>query len=384
MKITHLCLCGPVTDGWNYQDNLLPKYHKRNGHEVTIITSKWVWGTDGVLHRDDRDQYVNENDVRMIRLEMYGKDNFSKKMKRFKNLYKAIEKTEPDILFIHGVSFKDTTVIVSYLKSNPNVIAFADNHADFSNSATNWLSKNVLHRIIWRYYARKLIPCVKKFYGVLPIRVDFLSKMYGIPKNMCELLVLGADDDMVERALKPEIKLKIRKKYNIDENDFLIITAGKIDVWKTQTLLLMEAVQRINLSNVKLLIFGSVTDELKDQVDKLADGKKVKYIGWIKTEDSYEHFAAADLVVFPGRHSVMWEQVTALGIPMIVKDWPGTHHIDLGGNVAFLTNDSVDEIYSILMDLLVNRSKYISMQKVALSEGRNRFSYNEISKRSIL
>ena len=32
MKVVHICLGGPVTDGWNYQDNLLTKYMKKNGH----------------------------------------------------------------------------------------------------------------------------------------------------------------------------------------------------------------------------------------------------------------------------------------------------------------------------------------------------------------
>ena len=42
MKIVHLCLCGPVTDGWNYQDNILPKYHKLMGHNTTIVTSEFI------------------------------------------------------------------------------------------------------------------------------------------------------------------------------------------------------------------------------------------------------------------------------------------------------------------------------------------------------
>lgn len=50
-KIVHVCLCGPVTDGWSYQDNLLSKYHKELGYEVSIITSEWIWGEDGNLKR---------------------------------------------------------------------------------------------------------------------------------------------------------------------------------------------------------------------------------------------------------------------------------------------------------------------------------------------
>ena len=49
MKVTHICLAGPVTDGWNYQDNLLTKYQEKLGYDVSIITSEWIWTEKGKL-----------------------------------------------------------------------------------------------------------------------------------------------------------------------------------------------------------------------------------------------------------------------------------------------------------------------------------------------
>ena len=87
--------------------------------------------------------------------------------------------------------------------------------------------------------------------------------------------------------------------------------------------------------------------------------------------------------MFPGRHSVMWEQVTGQGKPMIVKDWPGTHHIDLGGNVEFLTKDSVVEIQDKLEMFLSDPVKASEMTKIAERKGMQYFSYADISKRAI-
>jgi hypothetical protein len=42
MRIVHIGF-SPVTDGWNYQDNLLPKYHTKLGHKVWYITGQWVF-----------------------------------------------------------------------------------------------------------------------------------------------------------------------------------------------------------------------------------------------------------------------------------------------------------------------------------------------------
>ena len=58
-RIVHLVLLGPATDGFNYQDNLLTKYQRRNGHDVTIITSQWIWGTNGQLERVKKNDYIN-------------------------------------------------------------------------------------------------------------------------------------------------------------------------------------------------------------------------------------------------------------------------------------------------------------------------------------
>lgn len=382
MKIVHLCLGGPFSDGWNYQENLLTKYHSRLGYHVTVICSQWQWNTSGKLELCEDTGYYNADGVKIIRLKMrHG--TIQSKFKRYIGLQNAIDKEKPDIIFQHGVAYLDNGIVAQYCRSHPEVRLYVDNHADFSNSAQSWLSKNILHRVIWKKYAKILEPYAKKFYGVLPARVDFMKEMYSITPEKCELLVMGADDELVALAAKPKEKEKTREKYGIEKEDFLIVTGGKIDKWKEQTLLLMEAVQEIDNSSVKLIVFGSVSEDLTNRVKALADGTKVQSIGWVSATDSYWIFAAADLVVFPGRHSVFWEQVAGQGIPMVAKDWPGTHHIDLGGNVEFLSEDSTNEIKEKVEHLFYDKKKYAQMKSVATEKGMEVFSYKKIAQRAI-
>lgn len=383
MKIVHLCLCGPVTDNWNYQDNLLSKYHKRLGYDVNMITSKWVWNNEGKLELDTRTEYINDDGIKIIRLDILGEKHFDKKFKRYVGVYNAIESCAPDILFIHGCQFMDIDVVVEYLKRNKSVIVYLDNHADFSNSATNFISKNILHKIIWKSKAQNILPYVKKFYGVLPARVDFLVDIYQVPEDKVELLVMGADDDKVINAINNIKNRNLRGQFGIQEDDFLIVTGGKIDLAKSQTLLLMEAVKKIKNFKVKLIVFGSVAEELKIKFNSLIDNEYVHYAGWISAEESYDYFASADLVIFPGRHSVFWEQVAAQGIPMIVKYWEGTDHIDIGGNVRFLYEDSVEEIYKEIVNLIHNKNEYQKMKKISQEKGLQYFGYSKIATYSI-
>lgn len=384
MKVVHLCLASFYPDGYSYQENLLPKFHKKLGYDVEVIASTQSFDAQGkVCFLNNAGMYRNEYDIEVTRLPYRLNNALGHKLKQYIGTYAAVEKARPDILFIHGCQFLDVLKLIKYFKVHPKVKVYVDNHADFSNSATNWFSKNILHRIIWRHCAQAINPFVCKFYGVLPVRVDFLKNQYNLPEGKCELLVMGADDDLVQRAEEPEVRIAIRKKYGFTEDDFVIVTGGKIDLYKKQTLLLMEAVLRIKNEKVKLLVFGSVVPELKDEMEKLIDGKRIVYIGWIQAEQSYEYFAAADLVVFPGRHSVFWEQVAGQGIPMLVKDWPGTHHVDLGGNVRFLTQDSADEIEKEIMSLVINPDRLMEMKRIALDKGMRYFSYKDIAKRSI-
>ncbi len=380
MNIVHICMT-QYSDGWTYQENLLAKYHKKLGYNVYVITSMYCY-KEGELVKDINNRFIDVNGVSVIRLENKNNSIFNK-IPIYNNFIETLCSLKPDIIFSHGCQYRDSKKIVDYVKKHSNVKLFVDNHADYSNSATNFISKNILHKIVWRYYAQKMIPYTETFWGVLPARVDFLIDVYKIPKEKCKLLVMGADDDLVISSAIQENINTTRKKYSIKKDDFLIVTGGKIDAAKKQTVLLIKAVLSIQNPKIKLIIFGSISENIKNEVMQLVDNERIIYAGWISPDESYNFFAASDLVVFPGRHSVFWEQAAGQGKPIICKSWPGTHHIDVGGNVIFLHDDSVDEIFRIIKDITNNENRYSNMKKNAMFKAMKIFSYMEIAKKSI-
>ena len=251
------------------------------------------------------------------------------------------------------------------------------------NSAKSWLSKYILHKIIWRILIKRIEPYVIKFYGVLPIRVEFMKEMYGVKEEKLDLLLLGADDELIEKTINTTDTEAIRKTCEIGEEDFFIITGGKIDKNKTQIFTLMKAINKIESHKVKLVVFGSVSESMKEEFNKQLS-KKVKYIGWLNPEDTYKYFYSADLVVFPGLHSVFWEQAVGLGKPCIFKYIPGFDHIDLNGNCLFFENDTISEMINKVLMVWNDKSKYYQMKNIAKSEGMKYFSYASIANKSIL
>lgn len=383
MKIVHLCLCSFFPDGYAYQENLLPKYHKLLGYEVEVVASKVIFDSCGRLSvYNGPMKYTNEYDIPVTRLE-YGKLKTDVKFKRYLGTYDALEAAAPDILFVHGCQFLDVLAVVKYLRVHENVKVYIDNHADFSNSASGWLSKYVLHRQIWKYFAKKIEPYTIKFYGVLPARVDFLIDQYKLPKEKCELLVMGGDDEFIQEAKKTSIRPELKEKYDIYEDDFLVVTGGKVNQYRPEVLNLMRAITEIRNPKVKLLVFGNASEDLKSEFDTLCKAERIKYVGWLKAKDTYKFIEAADLIVFPGLHSVMWEQAVAQGKPCIFRDLKGFHHVDIGGNADFISDVSVQGLKGALLKIIDNPAHYMEMKKVAEEKGMKTFSYRDIARRSI-
>ena len=380
MKIVHDCLCGAMTDGFNYQENVITKYHKRMGYDVTTIASQWIWNSAGKLQKLEKTDYINENGVKVIRLPIM-RGNVNNRLKIYPGLYEAVEKERPDILFIHDCQFLDIRKMAVYARRHPNLKVYVDNHVDYSNGAHGWLSKNLLHKGLWRLCVKKIEPYVTKFYGVLPARVDFLKEMYGLPADKCELLVMGSDDELVEEV-KPT-RDAVRNEYEIQSDDFLVVTGGKINQFRPETLELMSAVAKSKYRKIKMLIFGSVDDSLKPKFDNLCENDRIRFVGWQNAKGTYCIMNAADLIVFPGLHSVMWEQAVALGIPCVFRDIEGFRHVDLGGNAVFLKDVTEDSLKNIIENLYLSPGKYKRMKDIANEKGMQYFSYEDISKRSI-
>ncbi len=383
MKILHVCLAAFFPDNYAYQENLLPKFHKKLGYVVEVLASLQTFDKDGkMIYLPEPSEYMNEYDIKVTRLQNRKPFKIMRRLRIYQGTMAAIKKSNPDIFFIHNGSFLDILNIRRYVKKYPEKKIYIDNHGDYINSARNWFSLQFLHKGLWRLCFKLIEPYTTKFYGVLPIRVDFLKNVYGTPSNKTELLVMGADDEKVEEARSKESIELIENKLGLDENDFVIITGGKIDYNKPQIIELMEIVHSIDNPRVKLIVFGSVIAEYKDKVQSLSYGN-VKFIGWINSQDVYKYYSVSDLGVFTGKHSVLWEQAVGCGLPLLVKEWDGIKHIDLGGNVKFISDNSPVSVKKALMDIVETPKSIVRMKEIAESKGMKFFSYTQIARRSI-
>lgn len=380
MKIVHLCLDSPYNDDWGYQDNLLPKYHYKLGHDVTVITTNTIQ-ENGKLKKVNCNRYILDNGVKIIRLDYKNVGIYPFKLlnKRFEIL-PVLEELKPDFIFSHGLLNYSFFQVIDYKKKYTSCIIVQDNHLDdnIGFKVTNF--KEWLIREYYRILNKRTQKYVSKVYGVTPWRKKYAENYFKIDPKKTDVLIMGADDEYINLKERFKIRESIRNRYKIKQSDFLIVTGGKID-YNKNIILLMKACKK--LPNVKLLIFGNVQNEIeKEFMEILNQSENIIYVGWIKAKNVYNYFFAADLIFFPGQHSVLWEQACASKIPCVFKYWEGMDHVNNGGNADFIVSITLESLTKKINELLFT-DKYNYMKKISNSEATDIYLYSNIAKKSL-
>jgi len=381
MKILHIAPNAPYNDYWGYQDNLLPKYHKKLGHDVTLIITN-LMHKDGKIIETDCADYVLNDGVRVIRLKKKKYPNrILTDLNSKLDVYEYLKDINPDFVFYHGLVSTTIFDVIKYKKKiNPDCVIVQDNHLDYNIGFHADTLKQRLVRLFYRFINKKSVPYVNRIYGVTPWRKMYAEDYFKIPSNKTDVLIMGADDEKIDFINSKKIRKEIRDKYTISDSDFLVVTGGKIDC-KKNILQLMEACSGMN--DIKLLIFGQVLNDVKDDFERVLNcSKNIIYIGWIDSDKVYDYFFAADLVFFPGQHSVLWEQACAAKVPCVFEKWDGMDHVNNGGNSDFVTPVTADVLREKIIELKFT-TRYFEMKKIAQSSATDIFLYSNIAKKSL-
>lgn len=370
----------PYNEGWGYQENLLPKYHKKMGNDVTVIITDKMHKDGKIVHTSETDKIMDDG-VRLIRRKQK-KYLFEILNSAFSKIevYDILKEIKPDFIFYHGLGSTTFFDVIKYKKKiNPNVRIVQDNHMDYNIGikATGIKRKvaiaylSMLNKITQKY--------VERVFGVTPWREQYAQEIYKISPQKTDVLIMGADDEKIDFEHRDEIRTKIREKFAISDDCFLVVSGGKIDK-KKNIIQLMQAINSTE-KNIKLLLFGSVGEDVKHEVEKNMS-EKIIYIGWISGDECYNYFLASDIVVFPGQHSVLWEQAAASKVPCLFRRYDGMEHVDNGGNADFIDNSDANEIKQKIEELCFTE-KYEEMKRVANSEKTDIYLYSKVAEKSL-
>lgn len=387
MRILHCCLAAFYIDGYGYQENILPRIHQEMGHDVKVIASTETYLQHTKLGYVEPKTYVSPDGVNVTRLPYAARipAKMAQKLRIYTGLDAELRRFRPDIIFIHDVQFLSASVIVSYAKES-GAIVFADTHTDYINSGRSFVSRHILHGLIYRYSARQIESVATRIYATLPLRKEFLVDVYGLKPEGIALLPFGADDSRIDISQRDAVRSEIRRELQIAGDDLVFVTGGKIDKRKNIYELLevfCGLVDQGKLARAKLLLFGKPTDEMAPMIKPFLGHKAVRYVEWLPAADIYRYLWASDVAVFPGTHSVLWEEAIGFGLPCIARRWHGIEHIDLGGNCIFLERSDRAEIGQVLQHCYDDPADLARLRAVAATRGSAEFSYKAIAQRAI-
>jgi len=121
-------------------------------------------------------------------------------------------------------------------------------------------------------------------------------------------------------------KQTIRKKFGINESDFVLLFVGRIVEGKN-IFNLLQGYNNVENPNKKLFIVGSgnLTDAVQSYIKKL-DIKGVKMVGFKPREQLCDFYAMADAFILPSEKEtwgIVVNEAMCFGLPIIVSDKVG-------------------------------------------------------------
>ena len=378
MKISHLCLSCFYIDRFSYQENILPRQNKQDGHEVQIVASTETYLSNNRLGYVSPGRYINEDGIPVIRLG-YKKilpHSMMKKLRMHDGVFQLLEDFDPDVILFHGLCGWELLTVSEYKKRHPRVRVYADSHEDANNSARSFLSRTVLHKMYYRAILNRALPSISKVLCVSIDTMDFVKSTYGIPDAAIEFYPLGGTVDSDEGHGRR--RTRIRHSLGLSDDQVLIVQAGKMGR-KKKLLESLQAFRMKSRDNLHLLLIGSFDDEIRDEAQSLVTAsERVTYLGWKESSELMDYLCAADVYLQPGSQSAIMQNALCHRCAVILDDVP-SHKPFVQGNGWLLNSRTT--LSHVLDSISLNPIQLRQMSDSSLTIARALLDYRKLASR---
>ncbi len=196
-----------------------------------------------------------------------------------------------------------------------------------------------------------------------------------IEKERVKVLYNGIEIEKFKRKLSLEEKRELKNKYNIKENEKVIMFCGRTVVGKGIKELILAFKRMKNINNAKLLIVGNsafgknIQTEFDRELIKISQDikDKIVFTSFIPNDDLYKIHNIADIAVVPTIREEAFGMVVveamASGLPLIVTRSGGIPEIVNEENAIIVDKDEflIENIAKSLDFLVTNENKRINM-----------------------
>jgi glycosyltransferase involved in cell wall biosynthesis len=389
MKI--VMICEFYNEKLEFQENLLVKYYRKHGHEVTVITSTFESVFDYYNDRHDNrtpESVRFDQGAKIIKLPY--RYNILYRLRAYTAIRGILEAERPDLIFVHDIML-NLPECVAYVRLHPECRMIMDYHADYSNSGRKgWISLKILHGLVRKWFLDRARPYISRIFPIVPDSALFLREIYGVPYAEMEVLPLGADVDLAREVRARGERKRMRAEHGYADQDIVIFTGGKLEP-KKRTELVLQAMSMLPGLRLHLVVVGEASETLaayKAELLKAAEGRpEIRFVGWLGKEDIYRHLAMSDLAVFPASQSVLWQQAIAMGLPLIGGDMghQDLSYLNLADNLINLPPQDIraECLAASIREVAGNPARMRAMGEGALKVAAEQLDWNRLIERTL-
>lgn len=306
---------------FGYQINVLSKFQALQGHDVTIMAADKpeehpifrFFCIGGDIEEQDR-IFSEKYKVKIIRLPIH--TVISGRVIYKRGYIDKIIEQNPDVIMCHtNDTLSAMRIAQKHKKINKPIV--------FDNHMLEMASRNPL-RNVFRWYFRTFITpiIIKNQWTVIRTQDDdYVNKCLRIPRELTPFISFGTDTSLFHPD--EDERVKFRAKHGIQEDDFVVIYAGKLDEAKGGAFLAQALVEKFDTKrNVVFLIVGNTKGEYGEKVEesfRISQNRVIRFPTQRYTELA-PFYQASDLAVFPKQCSLSFYDVQACGLPVVSED----------------------------------------------------------------
>ena len=376
MRLLILTTGNAFTPSMLYKENYLIKAALQCGHEVVVIANQYTY-KKGQLVIQKEAENIDGYLIKRFPYKNLGSTILTDKIRRIDGLEKEIIGLNPDLLFVNCAQVYNVQNLKRVKKALPNVKIVLDFSTKYLNSASNWLSKNILHKIIYRRWIKMALPYVDRVFYISAESRDFAREMYGIPLGIMEHNNLPGETIPLEQKLNYREEIRTKLKLN---KELLFLYSGKIYPDKKVDQL-VRAFSRVKSENLKLLIIGAYTcDETyrKEVENEIKADDRILFMGFVSGVELTKYVCACDLYMQPGSISQTCQTAVCCGTPLCFNDVP-THREIFNGNGFFA--DSEEELFRVINEVSKDSTQLEQMSKLSYKMEDDELDYKVIYKK---
>lgn len=382
MRVIFLCTGNQYNPDMEYKENYFIKAAVECGDEAIVIASQYMY-VNGINSKVPiQDEFING--YRLIRVKYHKilNEYITEKIRKVDGLAELIIGLKPEVIFVNCPQVYNINDMEKIKKECPGVHIVVDFSTKYINSARNALSKYVLHKGIYRRWLKRSEEAFDKIQYVSAETKEFIIDMYGLNQKHMEYNSLPTE--IISEEERKARKKKIYDKYGFTGEQIIFANSGKIGRLK-KTIELVKAFSRIEQKNFRLIIAGSIEEEIKTELMYLIDSDdRVIYTGFLKGEELVDILCATDMYMQPGTISQTSQTALGCSCAVTLMECP-TNVAQIDGNGYLLQEDKdvEQQLLQVFEMIREDRTLLTTMKQKSYELAVRELDYKVLYKRTV-